>query len=575
MGAFRKTFINNKCIVFSILLLYFIFLTLVFTWPLITRLDTHTIGGSGDNHYFLWLIGWTKQSLFDLGQSPHRSFLLNHPYGYQLALTEIAPLQILIALPFASISNNPVLGYNIAVFSTFIFSGLFMFYWVKHLTGSYRAGLIASTAYAFLPYHFAHLLSGHLNLVAIQWFPLYFWGFLDILRCRKFTWKNVWLIAVGLSGLALSSQYYLFMTLFVSLSIFIILTIQNRFQLDWLSWKTILFAGFISLPALAVGTIPYYLVHSVGGTERPLTDVMTYSASITDYFLPFTKNPVLGKWVTGQFPRNLWGESTLYLGLPVLLLAIFALIQKEELRNKILANHFALIALIALILSFGTNLMWMEQPIILNTPVWLNTLIKKESFYLYLPGYLLYKYFPFYDIMRAWMRYGVIVMLMTVALAGIGVDILLKKQKPILRTPITIMLLILVLLDFSVTPFSLVEIKTRDVDYWLADQPLGGQVQLPLEQSFNPRTIFYTLTNQKPLIGQMNTYPTHRYFQLEPILKKFPDGPSIQRLKDENIRYVLINSALLQPESTDKEFLDGLGIEFAGDFAGIAVFLIP
>jgi len=574
MNALAKSRGNKEIMVLSYLLVYFLVLTLFFTRPLLTRIATHSAAGSGDNHYFIWIIGWTKQALFELWQSPHKSFLLNYPYGYQLALTEIAPLQVLVALPLTLIFNNPVLGYNFAMLSTFILSGIFMFYWIRHLTGSIPASLVAGTAYAFLPYHFAHMLSGHLNLVAIQWFPLYFWGLFEIFSSEEFSWKNCGLFAVGLSGIALSSQYYLFMTLFVSLVLLIIILIRKRFKLHWETWKSFFISGLISLPALLVGIIPYYLVHRGGDTTRPITDVMTYSASITDYLLPFTKNPLFGEWVSSRFPRNLWGESTLYLGLPILMLAIFAWLNRRSSTQSKTISYITWIAVVAFVLSLGTNLMWMEQPLVLKTPAWLNIFIKTETFYIYLPGYLLYQYFPFYDMMRAWMRYGMIVMLMVCALAGVGVHALLRKVKTRFRAPISLIILALVIIDFSVTPLSLAQIAPRLVDVYLSDQPYGAQVQLPLAQSYDPRTIYFTLINQKPLLGQMNTYPSHRYFQLEPILSQFPNETSVQRLRDENITYVLVDQSSLQSGSSNTKNLSTLGVEFAGNFDEIALFLI-
>jgi len=567
-----KTLIQHSMIIEVVfLLLYFTALTLLFTRPMVTKLSTHTVGGYGDNHYFMWIIGWTKQALFEIGQSPHKSFLLNFPYNYQLALTEIAPLQILIALPFAWIFDNTVLGYNIAMLSTFVLSGLTMYYWVKHLTDLSLASLVASTAYAFLPYHIAHMLSGHLNLVAIQWLPLFFWGFIEILDKRNFAWKSVILMCVGLSGIALSSQYYLFMTLFITLIVFVGYLIQKRFDIGWMRWKQLVISGLLALPASLVGSIPYYFVHQGSGTGRPLTDVIRYSASLSDYLLPFTKSFIAGRWVSRHFQRDLWGEATLYLGLPILTLAIYA-IWNSRLKEKTMKwRLITVIALIALVLSMGTNLVWMEQPVVVTTPAWLRELIHQDTFYVYLPGYLLYRFFPFYNIMRAWMRYGIIVMVAICALAGYGVSLILKRTMHPYQKPAGIFLLFLVILDFSVTPLNLVEIKPRAVDKWLTKQPFGAQVQLPLAQSFEQRTIYATLTNQKPLIGQMNTYPSHRYFQLEPMLRNFPDHASVEKLREEDITYILVDSSEIDFMQMDYR---ALNLDFAGSYDGYDVFII-
>ncbi len=548
---------------------YFIFLTLVFTRPLVTKITTHTMGGYGDNHYFLWIIGWVKQAIFDLQQSPHKSFLLNHPHGYQLALTEIAPLQILVALPFALKGDNPTLGFNIAMLSTFVLSGLTMYFWVKHLTKSRVSSLVAATAYAFLPYHFAHMLSGHLNLVSIQWFPLYFWGFIGILHGKVFSWKHVFLLTIGLSGIALSSQYYLYMTLFITMVIFLIDLVRARFQIGWLRWKQFIIAGAVSLPALVVGIVPYYLVHRGANTARPFADVMIFSASFSDYLLPFTKSSIAGEWVSRYFARDQWGEATLYLGLPVMLLAVAAIIKNRPIKREKIIRTMVGIGAIAFLLSLGTNLSWMEAPVVMQTPAWLRTIFKQDAFYVYLPGYVLYKYFPYYNIMRAWMRYGIFVMVMVCALAGIGAAALEKRFKTPQRYLFQILLLASVILDFHITPISLVAVEPRPVDIWLANQPQGGQVQIPLAQSFEQRSIYSTLINQKPLIGQMNTYPSHRYFQLEPILRHFPDVASVETLKEEQIRYVLVDNTLME---IDRDQLHDLPIHYAGTYGDFAVY---
>jgi hypothetical protein len=557
------------------LLLYFIILALFFTRPLLSHIYTHKVGHSGDSYYFMWIIGWFKQALFDLGQSPHHSHLLNHPYGFQLAQTEISPLQAILALPFVLNSDSPVFGYNMVMLSTFILSGITMFYWVRELTGSFQASVVASTAYALLPYRIAHMLAGHLNLAAIQWFPLFFWGFLATLQDNQFSWKNVVLLAAGLTGIALTSQYYLFMTFFVCLIVVLIELIKTQFRLGWNCLKQWFIAGTISLPSLIIGIWPYYVVHSGGGTERPFMDVMIYSASITDYFIPFSKSAFFGDLVNLYFQRNFWTESTLYLGIVVLILAGYALIAERKKQPGSIVQRLAMISLTAFVLSLGTNLTWMEQPLWISTPQWLQGVIQKESFLVFLPGYFLYEFVPFFNLMRVWMRYGVILMVMLCVLAGYGTHILVQKIKPASRNIIAFFIVALIVIDFSTTPLALEEVKPRKVDYWLANQVPGGQVQLPLVHSFEQRPIYYTLVNQKPLLGQMKTYPSNRYFLLEPVLRRFPDFESISILRTEKVRYVLLDTDTIQIDPILDSDYQSLDIQFAGVFDEIAVFIIP
>ena len=567
----RKLFVKYHYIAATF---YFLILTIIFTRPLVNNIATHTVGGFGDNLYFMWIIGWTKQALFDLGQLPHKSFLLNHPYGYHLVTTEISPLQILFALPITLLTDNPVLGYNVAILATFIFSGLTMYFWVFRLTRSYGAALVASTAFAFLPYHFAHFLSGHQNISAIQWFPLYFMGFIQILNSKEFTWKNVLFFVFSLACIAFTSQYYLYMSLFISFVTMLILIFQKNYRNNFEMWKQFVVVGFLSLPLLLVAVGPYYLVHRGANSVRRFEDVMQYSAGFTDYLLPFTKSIWAGKWVSNNFPRALWNEATLYLGISVVVLALYGFFKNKNEYRKTVIHVISIIALIAFILSLGKNLTWMEEPVVITTPDWLKHVIKKDSFYLFLPGYLLFRYFPFYNIMRAWMRFGIIVMTMMCVMAGIGVFELLKHFNKKMRFFVVIALIGIVIFDFMNTPFSIVEVKPREVDRWLYTQPDGGQVQLPFGESFDQSTIYYTLSNQKPLIGQVPAFPSHRYFKLESILRNFPDQTSVEALKTAQIRYIILNEESYSVNEDFQRKCEELGLQYEGSFDGKSVFII-
>ncbi len=521
---------------------YFILLTLLFTRPLYQKLSTHIAGTLGDNLYFIWQIGWFMQAVFDLGQLPFHSHLLNFPYGYNLAITEIAPLQLLFAQPFA-LAGKLVLGYNISMLLTFVLAGLTMSYWVYHLTGSRPAGLASGTAYAFLPYHMVHYLSGHLNISAIQWFPLFFWGFTAILTGEKNSRRNIILMAIGLSGIALSSQYYLYMTFLVSalIVVFNFLFFDRKRFLDLGMWKQILLAGVLSLPALAVGIVPYYLVLRGMGSGRTLADVITFSASITDFILPFTRQVIAGEWVWRNFPRDLWNEATLYLGIPLTILAGIAFAKRKQMGTRPLFRIFLIGFLVSIILAMGTNLTWMEEAVTIPESSWLSGIFKNEDNLVLLPGYLLFKYLPFYSIMRAWMRIAFIAMIFNCAGASYGIAWLIKKAKKNVKPVLYIVILLLLFLDFYVTPNKLSEVKPRPVDYWLAEQPGGGQIQLPLKQNYEEYSLYYTLTSQKPIIGVIRTFPSNRYFELDPLLAGFPDETSVQALKDQQLTYILLD----------------------------------
>lgn len=558
-----------------LLVVYFLILSLFLTRPLWTVLTTHSVGGYGDNVYFIWQIEWIKQALFDLKSAPYKTDLLNYPYGYNLASTEIAPLQILFALPFAML-GNPVLGYNVSILLTFFLSGLTMYYWVFQMTHSRGASLIAATAYSALPYHAAHFLSGHLNLSAVQWFPLYWLGFTNILSQERFRGRDMLLLVGGFACIALTSQYYLFMTLMVSFWIAVIyLGFYHRGQIrNRKFWKGVITAGLLCLPFMGVSFLPAYLLYGGSDRARSIADVMVYSASITDFLLPFSKNIVWGEWVWRIFPRDLWTESTLYLGIPVTLLAITGFRQNKEWGQSDRSRVFRIGIWTSVILAMGTNLTWMEEPLIIKMPDGLGGLVNNEETIIPLPGYLLFRYFPFYSFMRAWMRYGVFALVFNCAAAGLGAAWLLKKVQGKWRLLITITLTSLILLDFTNTPFKVEKMEARPVDSWLAEQPRGAQVQLPLYQSFETRHIYYTLYNRKPTVGNHPVFPSDRFFEMDPVLKSFPSDESVSALRELDVTYVILDEAHYSIGRDLIEICKSKGLELVYRDGEQAVFLI-
>ena len=207
--------------------LYFTAMTLVMTWPLVTRMGDSMVGLVGDNIYFVWMIGWFKKALFDLGVNPFNIWFLNYPQGWSLAYTEITQANLAIAMPFYFIGGE-VFAYNMAMMISFVFSGLGMALWVKKLSGRWDAALLAGTVYAFIPYHFAHFRIGHLNLSGIQWFPFYFMGLWDVLKAKQWSWKPVLVGGIALGLIANTSMYYLYMTAIISVFLVVVYLLMNK-----------------------------------------------------------------------------------------------------------------------------------------------------------------------------------------------------------------------------------------------------------------------------------------------------------------------------------------------------------
>ena len=519
----------------------FTFLTVFMTWPLAVQAGSSVIGWVGDNVYFVWLVGWFQKALFELHRLPLSVPQLNYPEGWNLAYNEITAAMVLAALP-ASLVGGPVLGYNFSIFLSFVLSGLGVYLWVHRLTGNFTAGLIAGSIFAFAPYRLSHLV-GHFNLMGTQWFAFYFLSLNDLLENRKPVGKLVVMAALFLCLISLTSQYYLYMTLVLSL-VYISgywLLVDHRLVFRPGFWGRLAAMGLVSLPLVVIAILPYLLLNSQGVIPvRTLDDIRIWSASPTDFILPSPQHFLWGDKVHWSFDRRLWVENTLYLGGVSLALAGLALA-----RRRPAARLMAFTALIAFILALGTNLHWLGQPIIVDVPQFFQRWYHYQQTYIPLPNHFLFKFLPFYSGMRVWMRYGIFVMLFTSLLAGLGAAWLLEWLKPRWVAPAAAVILLLVMVDFYTGPVFLSPVSARRVDHWLASQPGQGVVaEYPLPLQGRSAQVYSTLSHGKPFLGTFfAAYTTPQFQRIAPVLAGFPDKESLELLRELGVEWVLVDSS--------------------------------
>ncbi|MDZ4159350.1 MAG: hypothetical protein U1B80_06125, partial [Anaerolineaceae bacterium] len=368
--------------------------------------------------------------------------------------------------------------------------------------------------------------------------------------------------------IALTSQYYLYMTLLVSaFAALVYLVFLERSRLRearfWIQAALALAAAF---PLVAVATAPYVLLDRQGGLpDRNIWIARTYSASPTDFVLPSTDHFLWGEWVGRNFNRELWIEATLYLGAVSTALAALAVFKRKQLANGRLLLLILWSALFALVLAMGTDLHWLSKPVTIPTPGFLQPLVGRAEIPVVLPGYFLFQYFPFYAKLRALMRFGIFVLLFVAAAAGLGSSWLLKRFKPRWQPIVTALLLGMVFLDFYpgvYQEFSRVE--ARRVDHWLAEQPGDGAViQFPFIQAEDQEQTYYTLTHEKPFVGGFfNAFPPKQYQQIFPVMENFPDEASIGLLPELGVQYVLVDSDEYTDMDEIRRMCESMGLQF-------------
>lgn len=561
--------------------LYYTVFSLVMTWPLALHMRDSVVGEIGDNIYFIFLIRWYQRAWFELGISPFFHPWLNYPQGWNLASTDTSLATTIFGLP-ASLLAGPTFGYNFAMLVTFVLSGWFMFIWVRRLTGSTPAGLVAGTIYAFLPYRLAHFLIGHMNLSGTQWFPLYFMGLYDLLRSPRLSWKPLLIAAAALGLIGFTSMHYLLMVVVIS-AVFLAGCL-------WFSWRSrewgprewrslglkLAALGLLALPLVGLAVLPFLELNSAGGlASRTVSYVSMYSASPTDYFLPSTDHFLFGRWAGETFDRSLWIEATFYLGAAAVALAVTGWLKRRQSGHLALMKIALLVMAVAFILSLGTDLHWNNRRVEVPVPVFLQPLVGRETAPLPMPAYLLFRYMPFYAKMRALMRIGFFVLLFNTLLAGFGAAWLLRQVKPRWALPLTALLIGLVFLDFYPGPYQqFARVSARPVDFWLAQQPGQGAVaQFPFTQLEDQDQVYNTLTHQKPFIGGFfSANQPEQYLRIRPVLEKFPDQAGVDLLSELGVQWVLFDTSQYPDFSAVRMQLQTLGLRYVDTIAGQAVF---
>jgi len=578
----------TRSTLFAVLL--YTILTIVMTWPLVTRMSHSMVGQVGDNIYFVWMIGWMKKALFDLGVNPFNIWFLNYPQGWNLAYTEITPLQLAIALPF-SLTGNPIFAYNMALMLSFILAGLTMYLWVRDFSGKEYPALLAGMVYAFLPYHMAHFLIGHLNLMGIQWFPLFFWGLFDLLGLRgahvNFEkhgswWKSALLAGISLGLIGLTSQYFLYMTLIISVCIVICYLLffarKRIFTIDF--WKKMLVMGLFSLPLVLAAILPYLSLMQQGGLpDRDLEVVRRFSASASplDFLLPSTDHFLWGGWIGDHFNRELWVECTLYIGFCAAILILIFAIKRKILNLYPLGWLLAIGAFVSFILALGPDLRWENEIFVVTLPELLKGILGRNRVHVPLPGLFLFKYFPLYAKLRAFARFGVFLLTFSSFAAGLGATWLFSKINLRWRPALFIFLTGLILLDFYpgvYTQFTVVQ--PRQVDIWLAEQPGDGAlIQMPFVKGEDQEQIYYTLIHEKPFVGGFfNAFPPEQYQRVFPIMENFPDMGSVDLMRELGVQYVLVDVDEYENIEQVKSQCIDLGLQYIEQMDDQMIFIL-
>lgn len=363
-------------------------------------------------------------------------------------------------IPGALLSRviGPVAAYNWLVLMSFPLSAAAAYLLARFLALSPAGAAVAGAAFAFSPFHFAHA-AYHPHIAQVQWVPLYF---LALWRCiDRASPAAVAVFGLAAIGVALSNFYGGFIVMTVTPVAVVAYWIATRDIRPRPARRLAVAVGSLALIGMAGLAYASFAAEAVVRTRAafgfPRSDLFLYSAKSWSYLVPPVEHPVLGAtalriWRGGDVREGLL-EQQVSLGWGIIALALVAigwwLSGDRRTPSRRYIPALAIVAFTALLCSLS--------------PEW-----QLGSYSFSRPSAWLYPLAPMF---RAYARFGVIVQLMAVLLAGIGVTMLLGARTK-RATIACIILLVLAASEYAVSPSA----QWRDVlpsaaHRWVMQQP--------------------------------------------------------------------------------------------------------
>ena len=439
--------------------------TLVATWPLVLHLGDHVPGTdlwNGRSINFespvnLWNLWWFRHSVWELKQSPFHCPLIFYPVGADLWYHTLSPLLGAVGLLLQAVFPL-VVTQNLIILACFVASAACTFRLARALGLPPPGSLLAGAVFAFCPTVFSHLYAGHVELLTTFWLPAMLLCFLRIIEAKNPPWRRGIMLGLLFVGAAYSCLYYCVLGAEL-LAIAVVVR-----------WRGLLRARVAGILAVSVtiavlGMLPV-LSHLAGNAlgQPPARDFYLFSADSLGAIVPSFTNPLAKHWLAPvhvRLNRLHPQEVTIFLGLSVLGLAIYAVLRhicavtRHEARHAWLTLLMS-IAVIFWILSLGSRLKVYGHlsQVPLPSAVFLSV--------------------PVLSQIRAPGRYFIPAMLGFGLLAGAGFD-------SIRRSRWHLAVIALIALEYAAVPVPLWSTKVADAYDGLGQLPPGSAVMgLPL-----------------------------------------------------------------------------------------------
>jgi len=335
----------------SALVIYLVLSFFFFGRALSGHLTTFHIGVSEDPPLMMWFLVWWPHAIGSR-INPMLTHAIWAPLGVNLAWETGLPLLSLIAAPI-TYSLGPIASLNILCLIAPALSAWTAFILCRYVSKQYLAALAGGYIFGFSPFIVGHMTYAHLTLIWMCVLPLLCYFSLRVVNgditSRKFIILQTLLLV---AQFLISHEIYATMTLFGGLAVLLALgftsdemrkRLWNLIQLSIVSW---------TLSLLIVSPYIYYFF-AYGFQRSPHWLGSNLSADALNFLIPAPSNELgllaVFDQLSGRFNTGFLGETTAYIGLPLLLIAVlFVRAHWREPIGKLLAYGLPLLLICAL-----------------------------------------------------------------------------------------------------------------------------------------------------------------------------------------------------------------------------------
>ena len=454
---------------------FYLFLSVLLTWPLILNINKGVVGEEGDNLLFVWNHWHVGHSLVNF-QNPYFTDLIAYPLTSNLVFHTLtifnsflsSVLQLFLPL---------VLSFNIIFILSLAVAALGMFLLSDYIFRHSYAAFFTGVVFAFNAYIFGEA-QGHFQYTSIYIIPFYILFYLKLFKEGKY--KNAIFAAILLAISFYNDFYYS-----IGLILFSVLFAAWMFGVDKKTFvsniKKILLLFFVfiilSLPLI------FLSVKTVLQKEIPSTtlgQINLFTPDIRSLFIPSHYQTSFGKHFVNYYSSLGFHGGIIYPSFILILLSLLGYFYEKN--EGIFKGRFlAWGSFFFLVMALGPFLFW--DGYVFNAGGVLFTIP--------LP-YLLFYSLPFMNGILVPPRFIIFSILFLAILSGYFLKNLFKKIEKMRMLSMAVLFLVIgvYLFEVAAIPFPITSTKVPEFYYELGkDEGEYAIMELPFALS----TSFYTL----------------------------------------------------------------------------------